>query len=281
MTVQLAYESELLDEHLMRAMGDAPLAHFRLEPIDELTGGVHGGRVYFITGGPGAGKTTLLGQLADELAAQGIVCVFYTLELAAHRIVAKSIARMGDLPLADISNPGRRADVVNAANAYHHLIASSMVYIDKPVSVIDLGSLIGKIKHGRNADAALLVDYVQVMPTSTALAEERLQIKEAVSDLRRIANTYDVPVIAISSVARGNYEKVPPLDKLGGSQALEYGADVVLCLTVDGDSSHEVATNATLPVRPIAATTIKSRYGQTGRTRLTFNAPCATFIERR
>lgn len=274
------YESDCLEEHLARAKADAPIAHFRLRPIDKLTNGVHGGRIYFITGGPGTGKTTLVEQLADELAEQGVVCVFYTLELAAHRLVAKSLARMsgGTLALADIADPAHESCVGRAAEAYLDKVAGNIVFVDKPIPMIELGNLIGEIKRERNAQVVLFVDYIQIMPNSQALLEERLQIKAAANDLRTLANTYDIPVLAISSVARGFYDKIPPLDKLGGSQALEYGSDLVLCLAVEGDST-ERAANASLPTRPIIAQTIKSRYAQLDTARLVFDTAHATFLE--
>lgn len=275
------FESELLEEHLARAMADEPVAHFDLRPIDKLTGGVHGGRVYFLTGGPGTGKTTLLVQLADELARKGVVVVFYSLELAAHRLVAKSLARLsgGSLSLADIASPASTSKINAAAEKYRESVADNLVFIDHPMSAVNLRRLIGEIKHDRNSAVALFVDYVQIMPNDTGIIEERLQIKAATNDLRSIANTYDCPVLAISSVARGNYDRIPALDKLGGSQSLEYSSDVVLCLAVEGDA-NDGAGNASIDARSIVAETIKCRYSGMGSTTLLFDTAHATFLER-
>lgn len=274
------FESELLEEHLARAMADEPIAHFDLKPIDELTGGVHGGRVYFLTGGPGTGKTTLLVQLADELARKGVVAIFYSLELAAHRLVAKSLARLSEdnLSLTDITDPACADKVRAAASVYRDLIADNLIIIDSQIKAVDLGHLIGEIKHKRNTAVALFVDYIQILPNDTGVIEERLQIKAATNDLRTIANSYDCPIFAISSVARGNYDKIPPLDKLGGSQFLEYSSDLVLCLAVE-DASVDKKGNTSLEVRTLAAETIKSRYSGMGSTTLLFDTTHATFRE--
>lgn len=84
MSYELKFEHELLDKHFQRLADDNAQGHFRLRAIDNLLQGIHPGRLTFISGEPATGKTTLLGQLADEAAAEGFICVFNTLEVAIH-----------------------------------------------------------------------------------------------------------------------------------------------------------------------------------------------------
>lgn len=281
---EVKFESELLDTHFLRLTHDVPQGHFRLKPIDKLLQGIHPGHLTFVSGEPGTGKTTLLGQLADDAAANGFVCIFNTLEVAVHQLLAKSLSRLssGSASVSQIAHFSDTEQVSILLEEYRKKIAPNMVFLDKGTSSIDLGAIISHIQREKDQPIILFHDYLQIMPPDgdQQIADERLSVKESVLGLRRIANAHNIPVIAISSINRQNYGKATPsLSSLGASSSVEYSADTIIHLGIAGENNEERFNNSNLAIRPLTATTLKNRYGARGTASLLFDTDHATFLE--
>lgn len=283
---EILYEDKLLVKHLERLAHERPSGHFSLSNFDSLIQGIRGGRLAVITADPGAGKTTLCLQLSDDAASQGFVSVFNTLEVPPSQLVAKSLARMSEerfeaneIPY-ELDNPY----IHDLTKNYLDTIASNTVFIDTAVPAIELGALVAQIQSERAQPVILFVDYLQIMPFANSgnqvVTEERYIVTESMSMLRQIANSYNISVFVISSVNRSNYaKKNPPLSALGASSSIEYAADTVIHLGIDGDGQERELFKFD-PVRPLIATVLKNRYGNCGKALFTFDAPHAQFTER-
>ena len=278
------FEDRLFACHLQRAIKEKAIGHFKLKPFDNLIDGIHQGRFHIIMAEPGGGKTTLFGQLVDEAAAAGCICVVNTLEIAAHQWISKSLSRLssGTLRVNDISNPAKNDIVKKLAEKYEPL-THAIMFIEEPLSGVALGALIGEIQHETDAPVLLFHDYIQITPSQNGWQssnDERMALKEVVSGLRHIANAYDVAVFAISSINRANYHRRSPcLDALGGTSAIEYSADTVLYLSAE-EQKKERDQNSTSAIKSITIQTLKNRYGAKGFAQLIFDAEHATFSER-
>lgn len=279
------YESELLDEHFSRLAHDQAQGHFSLKAIDRMLGGIHPGRLTFISGEPATGKTTLLGQLADEATIAGYISVVNTLEVAIHQLLAKSLSRLsnGSLSVSQIFQHSDKKEVKQLLLEYREKIAPNMVFIDKATSPVELSAIIGRIQQEKDRPVILFQDYLQIMKSSIEqqIYDERLAVKESTIGLRGIANAHNIPVIAISSINRQSYGKsTPGLSALGASSSVEYAADTILHLGIEGADSEERFNNANLSVRPIRVSALKNRYGVLGSASLSFDAGHATFSEK-
>lgn len=276
-------ESEYLDERVSQLVHNVAMGNFALKSLDKLIGGARRGRVTYFAARPGLGKTSLLVQLKDDLAAQDVAVVYYSLELGASEIDGKSLVRLsnGALTPDSLGDADKKGALAEAKAAYK-ILAENIYIVDRAIDQAELSKIIGQIQCERGSNrTALMVDYLQVMPSAVHTSDERLGIKAAAAELRGIANAYDIPVFAISSIARTGYDKEPDIQQLSGSQSIEYGADTIVALSVTGNGA-ERAANAAKAVRPITARVIKARYGSSeARAELIFDAPHATFLERR
>lgn len=275
--IEIKFEDELLDAHLARAEADVPAGHFSLPQIDQLIGGIRPGRFTILSGEPGVAKTTLVGQLADDAASSGFAVIVNTQEIAPHQLVAKSLTRLGYKPHA-----ANEAQSLRAVELYRNNIAPNICFIDEALTAVELGAVVGRVERERNASVILFQDYIQIMPTATEQRspDERQAIKEAVSGLRRIANSHNIPVFAVSSVNRTTYGKASAdLSALGGCNALEYAADTVLYLHVEGKGAVR-AENMAQQIRPLVLAALKNRYAPTGSVKLSFDTGRALFTER-
>lgn len=116
---KIVFEAERLSQDFKIATNDRTLAHFNLKTIDMLLDGAKP-RFHIIAGEPAAGKSTLLLQMADDLASQGQLVLFFALEMHPSRLLKKSLSRISaerahdaatarPLDLASIRNIGNRA----------------------------------------------------------------------------------------------------------------------------------------------------------------------------
>ncbi|BAK45825.1 replicative DNA helicase [Eggerthella sp. YY7918] len=284
----LSFETELLDGHFNTAINYTPLAHLALLSLDRLIGGIRPGQLLFLSGSPGASKTTLVNQIGDDLAAQGHPVLFFTFEVGASQLVAKSLARLsGDaFTLSDIpglqNNSERCGALLSALEKYREAIAPNICFLTQFFNTTEIGAYVATCESQTTQKPIVLLDYLQIIKAEedASFLDERMAIKQAVLGLRRIANLHGVPIIAVSSVNRQNYDTgATSLSALGGCSFIEYSADIVLNLSVAGRNKEERATNLSLEKRPVTITALKNRFGQTGEISLVFDAPHARFEE--
>lgn len=276
----LTFEDALLDEHVRVITEDKPMARFELEPLNELLGGVYPGQMVGVGATPGSGKTSLMLQLADELAAQGLPVIFVSAELPAHKLLIKSLVRLSNcLSLGDVSHVPDdseiRSALENATKLYRDSIAPNLC-ITGNITVSELGKLIAECVHVRSQTPVVFIDYLQLLATSgpDPFADERLAIAACVKQLRDLANSYMVPIYAISTITRSAYGKrKPDLSIFGGAAVIEYSLDAALYLNSEDEISAYGPQSLTL-------TALKNRYGTTGSVSLSFDAARAEFAAR-
>lgn len=280
-------ESALLERHLEEISQDVAIAHFDgLPGLDDCLGGVRPGLTTVIAAKPSCGKTTLLGQMADELAAQGIPCLFLTEELPASRNLAKSVTRLGEgaFTLSDISRRGEDSAVGRAIDHalehYESAVAPNMYFIEHLKNEAELARLVAECGNRHGVTPAVFVDYLQLiaMEEPGPAFDERTAINRFVKALGNVAKEFNAPIFALSSVSRTNYEKQRAgLDVFGGSQGIEYGVDNALFMSIDGNDARERQANMERPIRPVTLTAIKIRYGTPRCVALEFDAEHAVF----
>lgn len=276
---QVSFASDHLDSDVKKIVSNERFAYFRDPGIDHIFGGIHN-RLYILGAQPGAGKSTLFLQWADELAEDGHVVLFANLEMPRTELIRKSLARLGQgkLTLKLMHSPTFAAKLDETVERYRSSIASNIVFVDRPVTPVDLSVYASKIQRERGVSPIIFVDYIQIMPpiSDRSFVEERAVVKENVAGLRRIANGHGCPVFAISSIRRQDYpKKTAGLDALAEAQSLEYGADVVAFLTASRENDGFSSLDPT--VQPSTLTVVKNRYGATGSIEFVFDTAHATF----
>ena len=272
-----------------------------------MDGGLYPG-LYILGAISSMGKTSFMVQLADQIAAAGNDVMFFTLEMGAKELIAKSVSRYTYLTdeenavtantllmgkkRADLSTT-KRVNLDTAIERYANEVGAHSWYFestgDKGITEIEKSVKSFITITGRTP--IIFIDYLQIMkPIEDSWTEKRNTDKN-VLQLRKMARDYNTVVFAISSLNRGSYKGDIEMDAFKESGAIEYGSDVLMGLQPRGMnagiSQKEQRTNKETiddikqrEIREIELKILKNRSGRTGkRIPLEYNTLFNVFTE--
>jgi replicative DNA helicase len=112
----------------------------------------------------------------------------------------------------------------------------------------------------------VVVDYLQILSPHDPRMPEKWNTDKAVMELKRISRDYKIPVIAISSFNRENYENAVTMKAFKESGGIEYSADVVIGLQFKGAGGTSFNTQNARKKTPreIQLVILKNRHGEIG-----------------
>lgn len=251
-----------------------------------MDGGLYEG-LYSIGGGTSTGKTTLALQIADNVAQQGNDVLIFSLEMARYELMARSISRLTLINCLMQGKPTSNAkttrDILRgerhlhfnqlemelydlACNQYEEY--ANRIYISEGIG--DIG--VTQIRAGVEKHLSLtgnrplvLVDYLQLLSPHDPRATDKQNTDKAVLELKRISRDYKIPVIAVSSLNRANYQNAIDLEAFKESGAIEYSSDVVMGLQYEGQGSKiDKAAAQQQKQRKMELRILKQRNASTG-----------------
>lgn len=206
--------------------------------FDNLAGGLYPG-LYVLGAISSLGKTTFVQNIADNIAAGGKPVLFFSLEMSRLEMASKSISRT--TARIDFSNAVSSLKIragVTSRNV-EEAIESYQYAIGDRMQVIEGGfdTTVESIKEYTKAfidqhegqKPVVIVDYLQILQGAQK-GTVRENIDYNVVELKRLSRSLDIPVIAISSINRGNYLLPVDFESFKESGGIEYTADVVLGL---------------------------------------------------
>lgn len=236
-----------------------------------LGGGLQPHRLMVILGAPGKGKTTLANQIAEHVASAGRPVVYVTMEDPAWALLAKTIARLGNLDYSAVLQGRqhmRKAIDEALALVVERKSAQRLLYLEQPgrlsLATIQERAAEHFAKYGPDAGGGpglLVVDYLQraaraSMPAG-AQGELRLAVSTLTDQLRDLARGLDCTVLALGSQNRAGYGNgTSALASAKESGDIEYGCDVLAAIGEDEKRS----TTASF-IKPWALNIAKNRQG--------------------
>lgn len=233
---------------------DTPCIPTGFPKLDELLdGGLYEG-FYVIGAVSSMGKTTYVLQMSDNIAKNGQDVLFFSLEMAANEIMAKSISRLtyelcgGYSTTAKTSRgitSGKRYQdygdeekilIKQAIATYQEQYAPNVYFIEGigNIGVTSIRDTVSRHIEYTGNKPVVVIDYLQAMAPNNERATDKQNIDKAVLELKRISRDFKLPVIAISSFNRANYHGAAGLEAFKESGAIEYTADVVLAIQPEG-----------------------------------------------
>ena len=267
-----------------------------------LDGGLFSG-LYILGAISSLGKTTFLLQIAEQIAAAGNDVIYISLEMAASELMSKTISRytyeLSQYRHMD-SKYAKTARGITTGSRYQNYNETEKALIEDAIAkyrsyaehlyiyegIGDIG--VEEIKKYVEEHIKLtgnkptiFVDYLQILAPNDVRASDKQNTDKAVLELKRLSRDYKIPVLAISSFNRDNYNTEVNLTAFKESGSVEYGSDVLIALQPQGMkpgyTKTEQKDNAALvkrckasDVREVEAVILKNRNGKTG-TKLGFD----------
>lgn len=253
-----------------------------------LDGGLYAG-LYIVGAISSLGKTSFCLNIADNIAASGRDVLIFSLEMARKELIAKSVSRYtfieaekkgdsyhktakttrGILTGSRYANytPEERKVIEGAIGNYADHV-SEHVYITEGIGDITIAKIRETIERyvRINKKAPIcLIDYLQIIAPYDPHATDKQNTDKAVTELKRISRDYNIPILAISSFNRDNYNAPVNLASFKESGAIEYSSDVLIGLQYSGmdwrDKEKEPDRNRR--IRELMASYIQA--GKTGQ----------------
>ena len=283
---------ELFEDYVWRRRGQAVISTGFSNMDKALDGGLRDGLVILMAP-PSVGKTTLTMQMAHNIASEGRDVIFVSYEDDERMLQAKIRSMYtAQFELEEYGTIGKcslmHTELMDY-NAYPGFSNNSRIILDKAeseqkktgehviilqgtvsTSVEDIEKIVCdciKIngRQGIDRKPVLIVDYLQKIakPDQKDLREK---INYCVGRLQEIAAREEMPIIAICSTARANYNGEKGM--AGGKESgdIEYDAKVVLDLNYTKMKGYSDEEKAQLQPRRLALRVLKNKDGQKGDT---------------
>ena len=232
---------------------------------DLLDGGLFPG-LYVIGALSSAGKTTLALQIANQIAASGKDVLYFSLEMDKDELAIKSISRISYL-LSVEKGKGKslakttRGIMTGARWAHYrveeekHLMEAFNEYsaTEQHLLLFDgVGNIGAKdieqaVKNHidlMGTKPVVFIDYLQILAPTDPHYTDKQNTDQAVLALKRLSRDLSIPIFAISSFNRENYNEPVSMTSFKESGAIEYSSDVLIGLQPkgwdyeDGDSKQ-------------------------------------------
>jgi replicative DNA helicase len=201
--------------------------------IDNVLAGLQNSDLFILAARPSMGKTTLVMNMAHHIAAkEGIPVGFFSLEVSKEQLMDQLLAiESGVDAWALRTGKLNDDDFPKIAEAMAQL-SEAPLYIDDSAgtNVMEMRTKARRLQseHGLGL---IIIDYLQLISGGARSQDNRQQeVSEISRGLKALARELNVPVVALSQLARGvegREDKRPLLSDLRDSGSIEQDADVV------------------------------------------------------
>ena len=248
---------------------------------DNITRGLQKRSVIIIAGRPGSGKSAFALNVALNAAINEKKSVaFFSLEMGAEEVVSRMFGCVGKID-GDVLKTGKLKNTDwKKWNEAMSELSDTKFYLDDSggMTVSEIRRKCRKLKNSEDGLDLIVIDYLQLLTSSTKYAGQRVQeVSEISRDIKKLAMELEVPVIALAQLSRSieqrrGEDSKPKLSDLRESGAIEQDADIVLFLHSDEYGKYNNNLN-----RKVDLLIAKHRAGSTGTVGLVFRMNTGSF----
>ena len=207
--------------------------------LDYRTAGLQPSDMILVAARPSMGKTAFALNLAAHAACKKhITTAIFSLEMSKVQLMNRFLAMESGVSAQNMRtgnlSEGEWEKLVEGAA----ILGDSGLVIDdtQGISISDMRSKCRKIKLEHDDLGLIIIDYIQLMTSSTRSESRQQEVSEISRSLKALARELNVPVIALSQLSRAVEQRPdhrPMLSDLRESGAIEQDADVVMFLYRD------------------------------------------------
>jgi replicative DNA helicase len=273
----MAYSSEQQDAFWAKVMSKEVGVRIPtgFPELDKALGGGFSSGLHILIGSPGAGKTSYALQAADNMARRGHPVMFFSAEMRADDIKAKSYARQSldtgqPMDANEILTLGGRKDGAAVAKQLSELyqpVGENIIII--PREKIDtpdaIEHIVDEFHEATGVTPVLFIDYLQQVAAKFPSGSDKQAVDSILAKIGDLGAKYDMTIILISSIGRSSYDKPLSLAACKDSGTIEYAADTIMALdyTDRAKGLDFCARHPNLP-RKVTLKLLKNRFGCLG-----------------
>lgn len=231
--------------------------------LDSMTSGFQNSELIILGARPSIGKTAMALSMMEYIAVEKkIACGFFSLEMSYEMIGQRLLSQTARVPGNKIKNGMlRQEDFQKLQDAAGRCYNSPLYIVDVPnMPLLDLKSMARRLVKNQGVQI-IFVDYIGLISTDSPASQVWEQVSEISKSLKALARELNIPIVALSQVARDAEGNEPTLAQLRGSGSIEQDADVVMFLhreRIKTADQHED------PVQDAKLIVAKNRNGPTG-----------------
>ncbi len=239
--------------------------------LDRMTSGFQPGDLVVVAGRPSMGKTALALNIGEHVALHyKKPVVVFSMEMGATQLALRMIGSVGRLDQHKLRTGRLGPDDWDRLSTALGLLNDAPILIDETpaLNAIEVRSRARRIMKQRGGIGLVIVDYLQLMQSTSQGENRATEISEISRSMKALAKELQVPVVALSQLNRSLEQrpnKRPVMSDLRESGAIEQDADVILFIYRDEVYNPESQDKGTAEI--IIG---KQRNGPIGTVRLTF-----------
>ncbi len=172
----------------------------------KLNGGLIGGRLYILGGIPTSGKTVLANNITDNICLNGNPVLFFSYDDGRAELRYRTLARLCKMPIQSFNVKSQPKIKDLCIDPQVKKVMNLKYVVEAMIPVEEWNEPIEQIKKKHSRPPVLVIDYLRKLRTKTKSQDERLRIEEIVGQLTNLAKTWNIPIIAISELARDSYK---------------------------------------------------------------------------
>ena len=247
--------------------------------LDILTSGLNKSDLIIIAARPGMGKTSFAMNIAKNVSKSTEKdVVIFNLEMSKEQLATRMLSTEARIESASLRSGriNRLDDSWTRLALAAGYLSTLSIFIDDNSSGITVQQIKAKLRRVKNL-GLVIIDYLQLMGSSSHSDNRVLVIGEITRQLKIMAKELNVPVILLSQLSRAvesRNEKRPMLSDLRESGSIEQDADIVLFLY------REAYYNKESQQQNISECIVaKNRHGETGTVNLIWNGQYTLFSD--
>ena len=255
--------------------------------LDNILAGLQKSDLIIVAARPSVGKTSFALDIARQMAIRSKMSVgIFSLEMSKEQLVDRLICAEAGIDLwkmrtGKLSDKPESDDFVKIGHSLNTL-SEAKIFIDDTASanILEIKTKARRLQSEHGLDVIIL-DYLQLMESMSKSDGRVQEVAEITRGLKAIARELNIPVVALSQLARAvelSKPAIPKLAHLRESGSIEQDADVVLFVyrkSADPNyRSEDLSEDEQNSAEIIIA---KHRNGPTGRAYLFWNKKRASF----
>ncbi|MGN7359971.1 replicative DNA helicase [Paenibacillus sp. SAF-054] len=245
--------------------------------LDQMGGGHQKGDVTIIAARPSIGKTAGIVNDATAAAKSGSTPVIFSAEMPSDDVSERFICAIGNIDSKKVRSGLLTENDWDSYSKALDILESLPIYIDdSPGMTIEYIRRQVKEMQKKHRNMIVYIDYLQLIESEKKFINNADRVNYVSKQLKQIARTFNVPVIAISSVGRKCEErndKRPMMSDLRESGNIEFDADIIIFLYRDDYYYPDTVRKGIIEL--IVA---KGRKIGTGTIEMVFNRKTGRFI---